>query len=129
MTTRNGNQKRRRGQVVFGPAGRMTGAPFAGPGGVRIVEFPVTVIEQIGVRRIYCRVPRLSSRSAVRSWLARVLDLGDPAAWHMQVRRQPELFNSTGGLLCAGDRLYLIRRPNKRDSDGVRGGQQRAWWS
>jgi hypothetical protein len=93
------------------------------------VEFPVTVIEQVGVRRIYCRVPRLSSRSALRCWLVRALGLGDLAAWQMQVRRQPGLLNSASGLLCVGDRLYLTRCPNGHDSHGARGGQQRAWWT
>jgi hypothetical protein len=75
------------------------------------VTFPVTVIDHEGIRRACCSVPRFASRAALRRWLARVLDLGDPAGWHMAVRRQPGFLGPQTGLLCAGDRLYLIRRP------------------
>jgi hypothetical protein len=75
------------------------------------VEFPVTIIERAGVRKTCCTVPAFSSGGALLRWLTWALDLGDPAAWHVKVRRRPRMLGVPPVLLCAGDRLYVIRRP------------------
>jgi hypothetical protein len=74
------------------------------------VEFPVTIIEQAGVWKTRCIVPAVTSGGALLRWLTWALDLGDPAAWHVKVRRRPRLLGVPSALLCAGDRLYVIRR-------------------
>jgi hypothetical protein len=75
------------------------------------VTFPVTIIERAGVRRTCCTVPRVTSAGALRRWLTRALDLGDPAAWGLRIRRRPRALGVALFPLCDGDHLYLIRRP------------------
>jgi hypothetical protein len=75
------------------------------------VEFPVTIIERAGVRRTRCNVPAVASGCALRGWLTRALDLGDPAAWHLKIRRRSWSLGVSRIPLRDGDSLYLIRRP------------------
>jgi hypothetical protein len=75
------------------------------------VEFPVTIIERAGMRKTCCTVPAVASGGALLRWLTQALELGDPAAWHVKVRRRPRLLGAPPALLVAGDRLYLVRRP------------------
>jgi hypothetical protein len=75
------------------------------------VTVPVTIIEQTRVRKTCCTVPRATSASALRRWLTQALDLGDPAAWGLRIRRQPRTLHASTLPLHEGDHLYLIRRP------------------
>jgi hypothetical protein len=74
------------------------------------VTFPVTIIEPAGVRKICCAVPGVTSAGALRRWLIQALNLGDPAAWGLKIRRQPRTLRASTFPLHEGDRLYLIRR-------------------
>jgi hypothetical protein len=75
------------------------------------LEVHVTIIDRAGVRRTSCSVPMIISESALRRWLTKALDLGDPAAWHVNIRRRSPSLGVLSVPLCDGDHLYLIRRP------------------